>query len=91
MNSDEELIKKFKSDLDDYFHCNLALGGYLLTLLKSSLKDRDTKRDQQIAFAAQLKEARYVENYYDGEYFHADEWQKRIETLKQAQEKSDHE
>lgn len=32
---------------------------------------------------ARLSEARYVENYFDGEAFYPDEWQRRIAELQQ--------
>lgn len=36
---------------------------------------------------AKLSEAKYVENYWDGEEFHADKWQERIEHLKSQKER----
>lgn len=38
---------------------------------------------------ARLSEARYVENYFDGEAFYPDEWQRRIAELQQLIKKGE--
>lgn len=42
-----------------------------------------TDRIQAECNRARLSEARYVENYFDGEAFYPDEWQRRIAELQQ--------